>query len=78
MQMFDIPFLLTNGMGAPDFKIRTTVVYQYDVAFFMGAGDKSYGSAISVGIFIVTVVLAMIIFFLLQDRSELTKRKRGA
>jgi multiple sugar transport system permease protein len=75
MQMFDIPFLLTNGMGAPDFKIRTTVVYQYDVAFFMGAGDKAYGSTISVGIFLVTVILAMIIFFLLQDRSDLSKKK---
>jgi multiple sugar transport system permease protein len=78
MQMFDIPFLLTNGLGAPDFKIRTTVVYQYDVAFFMGAGDKAYGSTISVGIFVVTVILAMIIFFLLQDRSDLSSKKKGA
>lgn len=77
MQMFDIPFLITNGMGIPDFSIRTTVVYQYDVAFFMGRGDRGYGAAISVGIFVITMILAMIIFFFMQDRSELQKRKGG-
>lgn len=68
--MFDIPFLLTDMRGAPDFKIRTTVLYQYNMAF-QGRNDYAYGSAISIGIFIVTILLAMIIFFLLQDRSEI-------
>ncbi|MDR0319949.1 MAG: ABC transporter permease subunit [Treponema sp.] len=77
MQMFDIPYLLTSGNGAPNFKIRTTVVYQYNVAFGMGVGDKAYGAAISVGIFIITIILAMLIFFFLQDRSDLAKRKGG-
>jgi len=77
MQMFDIPFLLTNQYGSPDFKIRTTVVYQYNVAF-MGASNRSYGAAISIGIFIVTIILALLIFFFLQDRSEFKKRtKKG-
>ncbi|MDR1839588.1 MAG: sugar ABC transporter permease [Treponema sp.] len=76
MQMFDIPFLLTDRFGGPDNKIRTTVLYQYNVAFG-SASDKSYGAAISIGIFIVTIFLAMLIFFFLQDRSELKKRKGG-
>jgi len=77
MQMFDIPFLLTNMLGEPDYKIRTTTMYQYNVALGRGANDYAYGAAISIGIFIVTIVLALIIFFFLQDRSELKKRKGG-
>jgi len=77
MQMFDIPFLLTDMMGAPNYKIRTTTVYQYNIAFTRGANDYAYGAAISIGIFIVTIILALIIFFFLQDRSELKKRKGG-
>jgi multiple sugar transport system permease protein len=77
MQMFDIPFLLTNMLGEPDYKIRTTTMYQYNVALGRGANDYAYGAAISIGIFIVTIVLALIIFFFLQDRSELKKKKGG-
>jgi ABC-type sugar transport system permease subunit len=77
MQMFDIPFLITDMMGAPDYKIRTTTVYQYNIAFTRGAGDYAYGAAVSIGIFIVTIVLALLIFFFLQDRSELKKQKGG-
>jgi multiple sugar transport system permease protein len=76
MQMFDIPFLITNMQGAPNFTIRTTVMYQYNMAF-QGRTDYAYGSAISVGIFLITVILALIIFFLMQDRSELRRRKGG-
>jgi multiple sugar transport system permease protein len=74
MQMFDIPFLLTDMRGGPDYKIRTTVVYQYNMAF-QGRNDYAYGAAISMGIFIVTILLALLIFFFLQDRSELKKKK---
>ena len=76
MQMFDIPFLLTDMRGSPNFKIRTTTVYQYNIAF-QGVNDRGYGAAISIGIFIITIVLALLIFFFLQDRSELKKRKGG-
>jgi len=77
MQMYDIPFQLTDMMGAPDFKIRTTTVYQYNIALGRGGNDYAYGAAISIGIFAVTIVLALLIFFFLQDRSELKKRKGG-
>jgi multiple sugar transport system permease protein len=76
MQMFDIPFLLTDMRGNPNFGIRTTPVFQYNTAF-MGLNDYAYGSAISIGIFLVTVILALIIFFFLQDRSDLRARKGG-
>jgi len=77
MQMFDIPFLLTDMLGSPNFKIRTTTVYQYNVSFGRGANDYAYGAAISIGIFIITILLALLIFFFLQDRSDLKKKKGG-
>jgi cellobiose transport system permease protein len=77
MQMFDIPFLLTDMEGAPQYKIRTTTMYQYNIALGRGANDYAYGAAISIGIFIITIFLALLIFFFLQDRSDLKKKKGG-
>jgi multiple sugar transport system permease protein len=74
MQIFDIPALMTEMRGAPDFKVRTAVMYLYNVSF-AGINDYSYGAAMSIGMFIITVVLALIIFFFLQDRNDL-KNKR--
>ncbi len=70
MQMLEIPFLLTDMRGAPDFKIRTTSVYLYNMAF-QGVNDYAYAAAISIGVFIITIILALFIFFFLQDRSDL-------
>lgn len=70
MQMFDIPFLLTDMRGGPDFKIRTTSVYLYNMAF-QGRNDYAYAAAIAIGVFIITITLALLIFFFLQDRSDL-------
>ena len=72
MQMFEIPFLLTDMRGGPAYKIRTTTLYQYNTAF-QPPNNYSYGATISVGIFFVTIILAFIIFFFMQDRSELKK-----
>ncbi len=73
MQMFEIPFLLTDMRGSPDFKIRTTSVYLYNIAF-QGVNDYSYAAAISIGVFIITIILALIIFLFLQDRSGIKNR----
>ena len=76
MQMFEIPYLITDGNGSPNNKIRTTAMYQFTMAF-RGRNDYAYGAAVSIGIFIVTIALALLIFFFLQDRSELKKKKGG-
>jgi multiple sugar transport system permease protein len=73
MQVFDIPFLLTGG--GPDNSLRTMMIYVYSIGF-QGANDKAYAAAVSVGIFVITIILALIIFFFLQDRNELRKKKK--
>ena len=78
MQMFDIPFQLTDMLGNPKYGIRTTTMYQYNMALLRGSTKYAYGAAVSVGIFIVTIILALIIFFFLQDRSEFKKKKGDA
>jgi len=75
MQMFEIPRLITNLQGAPNYSIRTTVLYQYNMAFTFQ--QLSYGAAVSIGVFVVTIILALLIFFFMQDRSELKKKKGG-
>jgi multiple sugar transport system permease protein len=77
MQMLEVPFLLTDMRGAPDFKIRTTTVYLYNLAF-QGVNDYSYAAAISIGVFIITMILALIIFFFMQDRSDIKKKEARA
>lgn len=76
MQMLEIPFLLTDMRGAPDFKIRTSIVYMYNLGF-QGVNDYAYAATVSIGVFVIIIVLALIIFFGMQDRSEL-KRARAA
>ncbi len=69
MQLFEIPFLLTDMRGAPDYKIRTMMVYFYNITF-QGANDYAYGAAISIGIFIITIILALAIYFFMLERGK--------
>lgn len=77
MQMFDIPFLLTGMHGEPDFKIRTTAVYMYNIAF-QGRNDYSYAAAISIGMFLITVILAAFINFAVKEREPRVRHAKGA
>ncbi|MBQ2081094.1 MAG: sugar ABC transporter permease, partial [Treponema sp.] len=74
MQMFDIPFLITGMHGEPDYKIRTSAVYMYNIGF-QGKTNYSYAAAISVGVFIITTVLAV---FINKITAERKPRKRRA
>ena len=68
MQMFDIPFLITGMHGEPDFKIRTAAVYMYNIAF-QGRNDYSYAAAISIGMFVITIILAALINHITKERT---------
>lgn len=69
MQLFEIPFLLTDMRGAPDYKIRTMMVYFYNITF-QGGNDYAYGATISIGIFIITILLAMVIYLSMLERKK--------
>jgi multiple sugar transport system permease protein len=75
LQMLDIPMLLTDGRGSPQYSIRTMALYMYNQAF-LGRNDYAYASAISIGMFLMTIVLSLLIFFFLQDRSDLQKKTK--
>jgi multiple sugar transport system permease protein len=76
MQMFDIPYLLTNRRGDPDGSIMTTPVYIY-IQAFTNANNYSYASAVSFGLFLLTLVLSLFVFFILRERDDSSNLKRA-
>ncbi len=68
MQLFEIPFLLTDMRGGPDYKIRTMAVYLYNMGF-QGKSDYAYAAAIAIGVFIITIILANGINWLVKERQ---------
>ncbi len=59
LQMFDLPQILTNGLGQPDRTTMTLIMYLNNHLF-----NKNYGmaGALSVLIFIVTGALSIVVF----------------
>jgi multiple sugar transport system permease protein len=68
MQMFDIPFLLTDGRGSPMGSIQTNNILMY-MKFASSRGHLGAASSVGVLIFIMTTICALGIFYLLRDRD---------
>ena len=70
IQMFDVPQILTNGNGNPDRTSMTLMMYLNKHLF-----SKNYGlaGAVSVIMFIVTIILSILVFKVLTGR----KKERG-
>jgi ABC-type sugar transport system permease subunit len=68
MQMFDIPYLLTDGRGSPANAILTNTIMMY-MRFRSNEGHIGAASAIGVMIFIMTTIVALVIFYLLRDKD---------
>lgn len=69
MQMFDVPYLLTDGRGAPSNSIMTNNILMY-MKFASSKGHIGAASAVGVLTFIMTTICALGIFFFLRDRDE--------
>ncbi len=69
MQMFDIPFLLTDGRGAPGGSILTNNMLMY-LKFASSKGHIGAASAVGVSVFLMTTVVALGIFFFLGERRK--------
>ncbi len=68
MQMFDIPFLLTDGRGSPQSAIQTNNILMY-MKFASSKGHIGAASSVGVMVFIMTCVCALGIFYFLRDRD---------
>lgn len=68
MQMFDIPMLLTDGRGSPANSILTSTIMMY-MRFRSSQGHIGAASSIGVMIFIMTSIVALLIYFLLREKK---------
>lgn len=68
MQMFDIPFLLTDGRGSPASSIMTNNIQMY-MKFSSSRGHIGAASSVGVLVFIMTTICALGIFYFLRDRD---------
>jgi multiple sugar transport system permease protein len=69
MQMFDIPYLLTDRRGGPGNAILTNNIHMY-IKFSSSKGHIGAASSVGVVVFIMTCVAALGIFYFLRDRDN--------
>ena len=69
MQMFDIPFLLTDGRGSPQSSIQTSMILMY-LKYNSSKGHIGAASAVGVLVFIMTAIVAVGIFYVLGERDD--------
>lgn len=69
MQMFDIPFLITNGKGSPDNAIGTVAMFIYNQAF-TGGRNFNISAAASMILLAIIIFFSVLLFGLFQDKKE--------
>ena len=74
MQMFDIPFLLTDGRGSPQSSIQTNNILMF-MKFNSSKGHIGAAAAVGVLVFIMTTTCALGIFYFL--REKICGRRKG-
>jgi multiple sugar transport system permease protein len=68
MQMFDIPYLLTDGRGSPSGSIMTNNILMY-LKFSSSKGHIGAASSVGVLVFIMTCACALSIFYFLREKD---------
>lgn len=69
MQMFDIPMLLTDGRGSPSNSILTNNIVMM-MKFRSNQGLIGSASAVGVVVFIMTTLVALLIFYLMREKND--------
>ena len=69
MQMFDVPFLLTDGRGSPQASIQTSMILMY-LKYNSPKGHIGAASAVAVLVFIMTAAVALGVFYALGERGQ--------
>lgn len=68
MQLFDIPYLLTDGRGSPSASIMTNNILMY-MKFASSKGHIGAASSVGVLVFLMTSACSLLIFYLLRDKD---------
>ena len=74
MQMFDIPYLLTDSRGGPGNAILTNNIHMY-LKFSSSKGHIGAASSVGVVVFVMTCICALGIFYFLRDKDSSTNNK---
>ena len=61
LQLFDVPQILSNGTGAPQNALTTTVFYLFNQGF--KNYNYGYAATISMGLFFITIIFSVIMYF---------------
>lgn len=69
MQIFDIPFMLTDGRGAPDAALQTVSIMLYNYAF-TGNNYYGYASAVAILLFVIISLLSLGVFYTLGEEDK--------
>lgn len=75
MQMFDIPYLITDGRGSPNSSLMTMNVLMY-MRFSSARGHIGLAASVGVAIFIVTAIVAFSLFYLLRTKEDTEQSMR--
>lgn len=69
VQIFDQPYMLTEGSGSPNHATLTSVMYLYRTAFEQGR--FGYGATIAFCLFVVIVSLSVVSYLVSRNRSKI-------
>lgn len=72
LQIFDLPFLITDGLGAPSGALNTMVMYLYNTAFKYN--NVGYSAAIAYALFIIIAIFSAFTF---KSMYGSTKKKEA-
>jgi multiple sugar transport system permease protein len=75
MQMFDIPYLLTDGRGSPNGSIMTNNILMY-MKFSSSKGHIGAASSVGALVFVMTTIVALAIFYFLRDTDVDASRSK--
>lgn len=67
LQLFDLPMLITDGLGAPEGSLNTMVLYLYNQAFRYN--NYGYAATIAYALFLITVIFSAITFKSMYRKS---------
>lgn len=76
LQMFDIPYLYHKDPNKVNTDLKTVAVYIYEYFHDQTDPKMGYAGAASVILFIITLILGCIAFYLTRDKDEIAKKKQ--